>query len=530
MATHSAGKRYVPESLSSLETRFYFAVWIFHSLAAFYIAWSVCDRYRFAFKLRQSIYFKGYQRDDADVEWSYYKASLSGVLPVQILHMISFNTLPYVLPKRATLYVMIVFWIAAQILLASVPCVLIVLALSAALLVTTHWLRTQWLAWIVCLTFVLTINKYGIFSHDGVTYYCEFNFYLYSAVKMINMCIYLSKNAHVRCTEQLVIRYLQYLFYPPYAAILIVLFDDFNAQMDHCEEVKFVRKTTVNLRPDLLWKLFRLIFWFFTFELLLHFITVYSLYSSHPFMFRALSNYEIAAVAYVNGQFFHLKYQTIFGLPSWFALVDQMRPPGMPICISRVSHYSMMWRFFDRGLYQFLKNQVYLPIVGDVRGKYYTPRRLAAIVFVFLFVLSWHGTQSFYIYWVLLNAFELCIEWVGATIWRTSCWAKLREIVGLRVERRIIAVGMAATVIPGIFGVFFFLGGQQIGGIIFDRILRVGFEDCVQYFFGRTDSLSVAARTLMHLLCLGYCYNHVCLELDRHWSIKRDEQASKKEE
>uniref|UniRef100_A0A914RCM3 Secreted protein n=1 Tax=Parascaris equorum TaxID=6256 RepID=A0A914RCM3_PAREQ len=55
---------------------------------------------------------------------------------------------------------------------------------------------------------------------------------------------------------------------------------------------------------------------------------------------------------------FFWKYVIIFGVPSWFALVDGMTPPKPPICISRVSRYSRMWRYFDRGLYQFLKIQV----------------------------------------------------------------------------------------------------------------------------------------------------------------------------
>lgn len=76
---------------------------------------------------------------------------------------------------------------------------------------------------------------------------------------------------------------------------------------------------------------------------------------------------EVASVAYVNGKLFYMKYLLIFGIPSWFALADGMRPPQGPICISRISKYSRMWRTFDSGLYQFLKNQVRnFPIVSLV--------------------------------------------------------------------------------------------------------------------------------------------------------------------
>ncbi len=87
--------------------------------------------------------------------------------------------------------------------------------------------------------------------------------------------------------------------------------------------------------------------------------------NSTPSLLFGLNNYEIASIAYVAGQLFHLKYTLIFGLPAFFAELDGLQPPGPPICISRVSKYSQMWRHFDRGLYAFLKQQVYLPLMGE---------------------------------------------------------------------------------------------------------------------------------------------------------------------
>lgn len=137
------------------------------------------------------------------------------------------------------------------------------------------------------------------------------------------MCIYISKNEHVKCDEKLVTRYLQYLFYPPYTVILIILFDDFSTQMDHWEDEKFNKNIGIRLRvcvirfsfacslitieqlknscspnlffanfSDLFWKLLRLVFWFLLLDFLLHFINIYSLYSSHPVIFHAINNYE----------------------------------------------------------------------------------------------------------------------------------------------------------------------------------------------------------------------------------------------
>lgn len=185
----------------------------------------------------------------------------------------------------------------------------------------------------------------------------------------------------------------------------------------------------------------------------------------------------VSCVAYVAGQFFFLKYVVIFGVPSFFALVDGMQPPGPPICISRVSKYSQMWRYFDQGLYQFLKNQVrhnqvkmrriglgqvntpqtlyhffqvYIPLMGNTQDQLsLNLRRLGAMVSVFLFVLAWHGLRSNYLYWVMLSALELIIERIGRYISSTKPWVEFSQQIGESNSIRIQSIAMLLTVIPG---------------------------------------------------------------------------------
>uniref|UniRef100_A0A0K0DNT6 MBOAT family protein n=1 Tax=Angiostrongylus cantonensis TaxID=6313 RepID=A0A0K0DNT6_ANGCA len=179
-----------------------------------------------------------------------------------------------------------------------------------------------------------------------------------------------------------------------------------------------------------------------------------------------------------------------------------MRPPPPPICIARVSRYSLMWRHFDAGLYQFLKNQVYIPLM-----KIPLPLSLAIVrIFgtlaaVFGVVLAWHGFKTNYICWVSLSALELIIERVGKLIWNTARFQDFRQRIGETNTRRVVAVAMLATVIPGIFGVFFFLGEQGIGSVV--------------------DS---AGFVLLHLLILGYFFNHVCLDFETKYEHKKSGQ------
>ncbi|KAK6046381.1 hypothetical protein COOONC_16115, partial [Cooperia oncophora] len=111
------------------------------------------------------------------------------------------------------------------------------------------------------------------------------------------------------------------LYRTSYSMTLIVLFEDFTSQLErrltrgaaNCTDLRFVGFFAV-----------RLLFWYFVFEFVLHFIHVHSLFNSPLDILHRLNNYELAAVSYVTGQLFFMKYVVLFGLPSLFAYLDGM--------------------------------------------------------------------------------------------------------------------------------------------------------------------------------------------------------------
>ncbi|VDP34214.1 unnamed protein product [Heligmosomoides polygyrus] len=113
--------------------------------------------------------------------------------------------------------------------------------------------------------------------------------------------------------------HLVYLAYLPYSMTLIVLFEDFTAQLHTrlphrtigSKDLRFVGFFAV-----------RLIVWYFAYEFVLHFIHVHSIFNSPVEVVHRLSNYEMSAVAYVAGQLFYNKYVVMFGMPSLFAYLD----------------------------------------------------------------------------------------------------------------------------------------------------------------------------------------------------------------
>ncbi|KAL3982292.1 MBOAT membrane-bound O-acyltransferase family protein [Acanthocheilonema viteae] len=500
--------------LPTIEITICFLIWIAHSFAAFYIAWNVSFNFRDSLVLKASRYINGYQKDHSDFEWDYFIKSLSRILIINISHMVLFKICPFLLPKLLSQCLLLVFWIAAEIFFTSITCVIIVFMLAVVMGILANYCRNELVSWFILIIFILKIHSIIDFSEIGVVHYREFNYYLYSVIKILNFCIYLSRTKDVNVTPFLIFRYIQYLFYPPYSIILIVLFDDFDAEMTEIENSSSKR---INYRV-LLVRMVRIIVWFITFEMILHFIHVHAVLAVNPDLFNTLNEYQLASVSYVNGKLFYMKYLLVFGIPAWFALADGLKPPAGPVCISRISKYSQMWRNFDRGLYIFLKKQVYIPVSGNPSSKYFSLRRFAALGCVFLFVLAWHGTSSNYFYWVLLNALEICMEWFGTVLYETAFYGKIQKFLGPRGERRLIAYLMTITVVPGIFGVFFFLSRKEIGIIIFKRL----YVNLIGAVF-----LDLPYRSLYyyaiaaHFVILGYCFNHVCLELEKYHTDKR---------
>jgi len=76
-------------------------------------------------------------------------------------------------------------------------------------------------------------------------------------------------------------------------------------------------------------------------------------------IFKVFKNVGISALSgfgFGMGQFFFIKYTFIYGIVITIARFDEyLEPPNPPKCISRIYLYSDMWRNFDQGLYDFLK-------------------------------------------------------------------------------------------------------------------------------------------------------------------------------
>lgn len=129
--------------------------------------------------------------------------------------------------------------------------------------------------------------------------------------------------------------------------------------------------------------LLRYLFWILFTELSLHFI-YFNILHYHPevsavqltdnnvcfflffcscivfiysFLFQYVRNFNSWALygfGYCMGQYFSNKYVVVYGFSSAIARAENIADLHTPKCIGRIHLYSDMWKYFDRGLHNFL--------------------------------------------------------------------------------------------------------------------------------------------------------------------------------
>ncbi|GMR49867.1 hypothetical protein PMAYCL1PPCAC_20062, partial [Pristionchus mayeri] len=517
--------RFYPAPLPKWELYLSYAVWIFHSAAAFVIAYRVCigpvhDWIQHWF--RDSDYFDGWKVDVSDTEWLFYRNTIRDLILAYAVHSAIFHsTYRWLSPQYARL-VQIILSTGLHIWITSPSCMAVLFVFAVVIFAMSGYFRREGIAWLFCIGFILKATEIVPFTKGSFAYYREFNMYLYGAIKILNVCIRLCRNSERPVSVELLLSISHYMTYLPYSMTLIVLYEEFTSQI----EQRATNAAKMSAMSNLIFAA-RLAVWAIVFELLIHLIPVHALFASPFTIINGMNGYEMSSIAYVAGQYFHVKYVVIFGVPSLFARIDGLTPPPPPICISRVSRYSRMWRHFDAGLYSFLKNQVYVPLLTHPRLSSGLGRPLA-LVSAFLVVVAWHGTQKHYVCWVILSALELVIERVGVHMWSTYSFQSFRRRIGELWVRRLIALSMLTTVIPGIFGVFFFLGNEGVGETIFVKVLLNGIIGILRADINVVDGVPTAGLVFLHLLVLGYFFNHCCLQLEyRDRSPAKDQDHRK---
>uniref|UniRef100_A0A915IYG1 Protein-cysteine N-palmitoyltransferase Rasp n=1 Tax=Romanomermis culicivorax TaxID=13658 RepID=A0A915IYG1_ROMCU len=436
----------------------------------------------------------GWKKDVTNFEWRKWVPYAKSALPWFLGHSLLFNFLSLILKKNVWSIVMFIYWLIANIYIFD--SILLAASMTSGFLVYCTMRLTRWrtLVWAISVIFLYLSLNHVDFFHRPRCYYIGVMFLSYKMLQYISFNLEECTNGRVENENffQGLYHMFWYAFYLPYSSSLIVIYKRFPEEMKQ----RFIKKRRSS---EILWFAARIVFWYFFID---HFF-LYVMYHDALILDRdvlsSVSEDTLVSIAYATGQFFQMKYVVIFGLPAIFAKLDNMSPLKGPICIARVSLYSKIWRSFDRGLYQFFKEYIFLPICRPTFSLW----RVVSGVFVsYGFVLVWHGLTHQYIVWIILNISELFVEQLAKRFYSiptVNQWRKkkFRD----QVFRRILAVLQITPLAFGLYAIFYFLADSNSGYIIVDRI-----------FWQETVNLR---WPFFLLLFVGYHFNQMCMDVEK---------------
>ncbi|CAC5364454.1 unnamed protein product [Mytilus coruscus] len=256
-----------------------------------------------------------------------------------------------------------------------------------------------------------------------------------------------------------------FLYYPLFFCEPIITYDDFSRQMNESE-----RKTLkASEMKSIAFQATRVIFWAFFNEFILHFF-YFNAFQHHVSVLENMDQWTLWGMGYCQGQFLMMKYFVLFGLPSVVARICGIEPPAGPKCIGHIYKYSDMWKYFDRGMYNFIKRYIYVPL-GCSKGN--TLQRLVCSASCFIFVFIWHGTEYYIFIWTLFNFIGISLEVFDYWVDKRSAVCQLKTSMPI-TYRRIQTIVAAPIAIMSMFPAFCFFGGSNVGYIYFQNIIVKG--------------------------------------------------------
>lgn len=490
-----------------------FAFWILNSIYAWYLVYKASAKYKTEVDSYRSYNyfvpgwniagFNTMKKDEANYEWRVFKTSLQYLVPCFIIHTVVYRIFERIFANKPEVLKLSMFitWIFLHVCVHGWFSVTVTAVHGLLMLISARFFHSTYIIWFTACSLLstLALEWYGIFEYDNPAMYNLAVFIAYKLLQYISFCWYDIHSSLQSPFGHSLYDMFVYSFYLPYSSVLIVPYKEYCRQENVRRE-----KTTV----DLLYVFFlslRVTFWTLFNDFLLHFFFMNSMIIDERYL-NTVDPATLSSIGYVAGQFFHTKYMSIFGINTIFAYLDGMEPPWPPICISRVAFYSQMWRYFDRGLYSFLRDLIFVPIAYP---SFTFQRRIFATFVCFAFVWLWHGMSLAFFCWVSMNFIEVMLENITSELLRRP---DVDEFVTKRISplnrRRLKSCGSIVCVAWGILAIFFFLGDYGSGKVFVRRLFM---DDFLSFHF-------------FYLIVLGYFYGNCCTEIEL-WYRERAEKC-----
>ena len=130
----------------------------------------------------------------------------------------------------------------------------------------------------------------------------------------------------------------------------------------------------------------------------------------HAYHNQIASYFSFASIFFsfcYKGLLFSCKYIVYYGIPSLVNKMVGMKTTELPRCTALIHTNRELWRYFDTGIYEFIKNYLYVPMGGKKQTKLV---QILSLMLSFMFISYWHGSHLNVTLWSLGNFLMVVCE------------------------------------------------------------------------------------------------------------------------
>ncbi|XP_055325064.1 protein-cysteine N-palmitoyltransferase HHAT-like [Sitodiplosis mosellana] len=216
-----------------------------------------------------------------------------------------------------------------------------------------------------------------------------------------------------------------------------------------------------------------------------------------PYLLSQLNGWPLYGMILGSILYFSHVHMMAYQLGGALARFDRINAPSKPKCLFRMHKNSLTWRYFDKGLYDFVLKYIHIP-TSNLKSKWNKCGRL----FVFIFVTCWHciGNRLWAFFWVWSNFGILYLEMLGKLIIESKGYRRLSMTFGSGTMKRINrVVGSQLLIIHISLSMLFFSGSENI---LIHIIHETYFNNAIRSYF----VLSLAVYSAYHVSDLIFQY------------------------
>ncbi|XP_030751533.1 protein-cysteine N-palmitoyltransferase Rasp isoform X2 [Sitophilus oryzae] len=404
------------------------------------------------------------RKDKSDFEWESIGFIICNVYPFLLIYIFTSEFLrSQNFSAKNFQYFQVLFTCASTIYLLGYK-ILVIIFIQLILFSIVFLWKNKALTWLCSLTCLTLITFYkNLNSTETFLKFFALNHYeAYLNILVLcwlNLkCTSFSVSCEVNMTF---LDYISYCFYfPTFITGPFISYNDFKM----IYKMKEYGSLDVRLR-QFLKNTFRWVLWYQFGNICLHFIYINATSFQSDFV-RNLDLWSLCGYGYILGQFFHIKYVVLYGLSTSLASFENINVPSLPRCIGRIHLYSDMWKYFDPGLYNFLKSCIFIPLQNLIKYKF-----ISSFV-CFAFVYFWHGTEQYVLIWATLNYVGVSLEALFYSFYKK--WIRnvsIFEKIDSRNSRRLKNILAAPLLALSAISNFYFFAGSIFSQIVLLMIL-----------------------------------------------------------